>query len=61
MAFKSGVNKDQMLPSLRKEPGFLCQLYYAPVKKKKNQKKSIGVDVTVKFLFSAGEKPILDP
>lgn len=48
MAFKSGVNKDQMLPSLRKELGFLCQLYYAPVKKKI---KSISVDITVKFLY----------
>lgn len=35
LAFKSGVNKDQMLPSLRKERVFLCQLYYALVKKSK--------------------------
>lgn len=56
LAVEQGVNKDQMLPSLMKERGFLYQLWYVPVKKKK----PIGVDVTVKFLYLAGEKSIFD-
>lgn len=55
MAVEQGVNKDQMLPSLMKERGFLYQLWYVLVKKKKQP---IGVDVTVKFLYLAGEKSI---
>lgn len=35
LAVEQGVNKDQMLPSLMKERGFLYQLWYVPVKKKK--------------------------
>lgn len=55
MAFVSGVNKDQMVPLFMKEPGFLYQLWHAPVKKKT----SSSVDFTVEFLYLAGEKSIL--
>lgn len=57
MAFEKGVNKDQMLPSLMKELGFLHQAVVCAGKKKK---KSIGLDLTAKFLYLAGEKSILD-
>jgi len=55
LAFVSGVNKDQMVPLFMKEPGFLYQLWHAPVKKKT----SSSVDFTVEFLYLAGEKSIL--
>lgn len=55
----SGVNKDQMVPLFMKEPGFLYQLWHAPVKKKNIQQCGLYSGVLVFSRWKVNTLPVM--